>query len=166
MKRTRKFQAAVDSLEARTVLSTAQPAAHIIPLRGSGVLTTTGSQNVTGGINASVSMAAKFAKLGNSTGQLTVNVPTGNLNFSATGVITVADGDQIDINFAGGSETPKPRATRAVGQFQVNITGGTGAFTGLNGIGKITVIQNLDRRGNLHDQREDLRITRQHPGKK
>ncbi len=143
MKTTRKFQARLDSLETRTVLSTVQPAAHVIPFRGSGTLTTTGSTNVTGGIDATVSMAAKFGKLGNSTGQITVNVPTGNLNFTATGVITVADGDQIDINFAGSSETPKPKATRAIGQFQVNVTGGSGAFANATGVGKITVIQNL-----------------------
>lgn len=143
MKRTRKFQAVVDSLEGRTVLSTVQPLGLVVPLHGSGTLTTTASTNVPGGIDATVAMNAKLGKLGPSKGQFTVNVPTGNLNFTATGVITVADGDQIDINFAGGSQTPKPRATRAVGQFQVNITGGSDAYANATGVGKITVVQNL-----------------------
>jgi hypothetical protein len=141
--RTREFAAGVDSLESRVVLSVAQPAAQVVPLRGSGTLVMTSHQSTEGGVSATVALNGKFAGLGAAAGPITVDVPTGGLEFTASGTITLADGDQLDIEFAGSSQTPKPHATRAVGQFQVNVTAGTGAYANAAGVGKITIIQNL-----------------------
>ena len=143
MRKTRKFQAGTDSLEPRMVLSTVHPAAHVLPVTGSGTLTTVGGGPVAGGVQAKVELAGTFTGLGNSAGHFTVTVPTGSTHFTATGAIKAADGDSVNVNFSGNNQTHRPHATKAVGHFKVTIDGGTGAFANATGNGKITVTQNL-----------------------
>lgn len=143
MKKTRKFPSGMDFLEPRVVLSTVQPAAHVLAVKGYGILMTVGGGAVPGGQQAKVALVGGFTKLGNSTGNFTLTMPTGSSHFTATGVIKAADGDQVNVSFAGTNQTHPLHAAKAVGRFPVTVAGGTGAFANATGTGKIVVTQNL-----------------------
>ncbi len=143
MKRSRKFQAGLDALENRTVLSVAQPAAQITALHGSGTLATTTTSTVSNGVNATVELTGTFNGLGQVSGPLTIQVVTGTHKFNASGTLTAANGDTLSIQFVGKDQMTRPHQLKAVGKFPFTVTGGTGGFQGATGRGTITVTQIL-----------------------
>ena len=139
-KRSRATRVAVEGLERRETPSThasaALPAAKVVDLRGTGAALVTASTPVVNGQDVSTRLAGKTRALGSFSGQLDV---TYDLNLSrgvGTGVITLADGDQIYLNLNAVSRSPvSPRGLP--GTIHFTVKDGTGAFAGATGHGNL-----------------------------
>ncbi len=142
-KTPRTFQARIESLEHREVLSTVALGHHVLALRGNGTGAVASVQNLPGGgFQTVTNLDGRANALGHFGGQVLSTFAGNGSTTNDSAVLVAQNGDQLNLFYSGGYRAPRGHSTRAQGTFHFTVTGGTGRFASATGGG--TLVATID----------------------
>jgi len=161
MKKTTKFQAKLESLESREVLSHSHVAAaltsHVyaghdqalvqrsaaqVVFHGNGVAVPSTISATATGYQGVATTGGTLSRLGSYNGLIAGSVTTA-YKVDATAYLATANGDYIEMAIGGTLKTPRGNATTASGRLNFVIFGGTGVYANATGSGTLNGTANL-----------------------